>query len=262
LGADENTVKRLVIEAIRIRELTAPEQRVEAEQTEPINFQARPLPAQAQTLMALNTFYTLNNDVDVPSGFHNSVIYLAQREIDLNRYDFYWTPETQYNLHKRVIIPFTWRNKIIGYTARAFDDSVKPKYFNSHEPGYVFNVDKQKPDSKFVIVCEGPFDAISVDGVAVLGNEVSEQQADIIDSLAREVIVVPDADRAGSRLVDAAVEYGWSVSYPIWQSECKDIGSAVEKYGKLFVLKSILAGKETGRLKIELKKKRLHADSR
>ena len=258
LGADENTVKRLVIEAIRIRELTAPEQRVEAEQTEPINFRARPLPAQAQTLMALNTFYTLNNDVDVPSGFHNSVIYLAQREIDLNRYDFYWTPETQYNLHKRVIIPFTWRNKIIGYTARAFDDSVKPKYFNSHEPGYVFNVDKQKPDSKFVIVCEGPFDAISVDGVAVLGNEVSEQQADIIDSLAREVIVVPDADRAGSRLVDAAVEYGWSVSYPQWQRECKDIGAAVERYGKLFVLKSILAGKETGRLKIELLKKRLY----
>jgi DNA primase len=107
-------------------------------------------------------------------------------------------------------------------------------------------------------VCEGPFDAMSVDGVAVLGNEVSEQQADIIDSLGRDVIVVPDADRAGAKLVDAALEYGWSVSYPIWQKDCKDIGSAVEKYGKLFVLKSILAGKETGRLKIELLKKRLY----
>jgi DNA primase len=157
-----------------------------------------------------------------------------------------------------VIVPFTWQNEVIGYTARAFDDTVKPKYHNSHEPGYVFNVDQQQAGSKFVIVCEGPFDAMAIDGVAVLGNEVSEQQADIIDSLAREVIVVPDADRAGSRLVDAAVEYGWSVSYPEWQRECKDIGAAVEQYGKLFVLKSILAGKETGRLKIELLKKRLY----
>jgi len=257
-GADENTVKRLVIDAIRIRELVAPEALVEVEEAEPIEFKARPLPAQAQTLMALNTFYTLNNDVDVPSGFHNSVIYLAQREIDLNRYDFYWTPETQYNLHKRVIIPFTWRNRIIGYTARAFDDTVKPKYFNSHEPNYVFNADKQKPDSKFVIVCEGPFDAMSIDGVAILGNECHEQQADIIDSLGREVIVVPDADRAGTKLVDAALEYGWSVSYPIWQQDCKDVGSAVAEYGKLFVLKSIIEAKETSRLKIELLKKKLY----
>ena len=99
---------------------------------------------------------------------------------------------------------------------------------------------------------------MAIDGIAVLSNECSETQADIIDSLARDVIVVPDADRAGTKLVDAALEYGWNVSYPIWQKECKDIGSAVEKYGKLFVLKSILAGTETGRLKIELLKKRLY----
>jgi DNA primase len=99
---------------------------------------------------------------------------------------------------------------------------------------------------------------MAIDGVAVLSNECSEVQADIIDSLGREVVVVPDADRAGARLVDAAIEYGWSVSYPIWQSDCKDVGSAVEKYGKLFVLKSILAGKETSRLKIELRKKKLY----
>jgi hypothetical protein len=258
LGADENTVKRLVIDAIRIRELVAPEQIIEAEDAEPINFKARPLPDHAQEFIGWESWYTLK-DSDVPREFHDAVLYTAARQIDLNRYDFYWTPETQYNLHRRVIIPFTWRNEIIGYTARALYDDVKPKYHNNHEPNYVFNVDRQLQDSKFVIVCEGPFDAMSVDGVAVLGNEVSEQQADIIDSLGREVVVVPDADRAGAKLVDAALEYGWSVSYPIWQSECKDIGSAVEKYGKLFVLKSILAGKETGRLKIELRKKKLNA---
>jgi len=257
LGADENTIKRLVIDAIRIRELVAPEQLVEAVEQEEVKFKARALPTEALTFYQWESWYTLK-DSDVHKEFHDAVLYSAGRHIDLNRYDFYWTPETQYNLNRRVIVPFTWRNEIVGYTARALYDTVKPKYHSSYEPGYIFNVDRQLPTSKFVIVCEGPFDAMAVDGVAVLSNECSEQQADIIDSLGREVIVVPDADRAGTRLVDAALEYGWSVSYPIWQRECKDIGSAVERYGKLFVLKSILAAKETGRLKIELLKKKLY----
>jgi len=128
-------------------------------------------------------------------------------------------------------------------------------------------MDRQALNAKFVIVTEGPFDAMAIDGVAVLGNECSELQADIIDSLGREVIVVPDFDRrvikgksvwAGSRLVDQAIEYGWSVSFPIWNETVKDVSAAVQAHGRLFTLKAILAGKQTSRLKIELHKKRLH----
>lgn len=258
LGADEGTVKRLVIDAIRIRELVAPETLVEAVEQEEIKFKARPLPEEAQSFHALSNFYTLNDDRDVPAEFHNAVIYTASRHVDLSRYEFYWTPEKQYSLNKRIIVPFTWRNQIIGYTARTFDENVKPKYHNSHEPNYVFNVDRQLRDAKFVIVVEGPFDAIAVDGVAILGNECSETQADIIDSLGREVIVVPDADRAGARLVDTAVEYGWSVSFPIWQETHKDVASAVEAFGKLFVVKTILEAKQSNKLKIELRRKKLY----
>ena len=121
----------------------------------------------------------------------------------------------------------------------------------------MFNTDRQLPNAKFVIVCEGPMDAMAVDGVAVLSNECSEQQADIIDSLGREVIVVPDCDRAGIKLIDAAIEYGWHVSFPIWQETCKDVSEAVDKYGKLFTIKSILAGRETSKLKIKLLSKRM-----
>lgn len=259
LGASENEVKRLVIDAIRVKDFIAPEKLIEAEEVEPIDFRARPLPEEAQTLMSLNTFYTLNNDQDVPPGFYQSVLYLAERKIDLVKYDFYWTPEQQYNLHKRVIIPFTWHNELIGYTARAFVDDVKPKYHSSYEPNYVFNVDRQLADAKFVVVVEGPFDAMAIDGVAILSNECSEVQADIIDSLAREVIVVPDSDKAGVKLVNDALEFGWSVSFPNWGDDVKDVADAVAKYGKLFVLKSILATKETSKLKIELRKKKLYA---
>ena len=257
LGANENEIKRLVIDAIRVKDIVSPDTVIE--EVEPIDFKPRPLPDEAQDFFTLNTFYTLNDDKDVPQGYHNAVLYISNRLIDFQKYPFYWTPETQYNLHKRVIIPFTWKGNIIGYSARAFDDTVKPKYHSNYEPNYVFNVDRQKHDSKFVIVSEGPFDAMAVDGVAVLSNECSEIQADIIDSLGREVIVVPDGDKSGKKLIDDALEYGWSVSFPIWHKDYKDVSEAVEKLGKLFVIKSILAGKETGRLKIELLKKKLNA---
>ena len=256
LGADDGTVKRLVIDAIRIQDLVAPEQLVESVEQEEIKFKARPLPPDASTLANLAIMYHLK-DGDMPRDFIDSVVYVASRHIDTQKYQFYWTPDTAHNMNKRVIVPFTWQNQIIGYTARTFAEDVKPKYYNSHEGNYVFNTDRQLKNAKFVIVVEGPFDAMAVDGVAILGNECSETQADIIDSLGREVIVVPDADRAGAKLVDRAIEYGWSVSFPAWQSECKDVAEAVEKYGKLFVIKSILAAKQSNRLKIELNKKGL-----
>jgi hypothetical protein len=262
LGADDNTVKRLVIEAIRLKDLIGLTETTIEEAKLQVEFRPRPLPEQAMNFVSWESHYTLSADnpavTNVPADFHTAVIYAASRNIDILKYNLMWTPEPQYNLNKRVIIPFTWKNHVIGYTARTFEDYVKPKYFNSHEPNYVFNVDYQGPDAKFVIVVEGPFDAMAIDGVAVLSNQCNEQQADIIDSLAREVILVPDRDRAGARLVDDAVEYGWSVSFPEWETDVKDVGAAVERYGKLFVLKSILAAKETNRLKIELKKKKLN----
>jgi len=268
LGADDNTVKRLVIDAIRVKELIAPEDLKQAEPETEIVFKPRALPEEAQSFQALNTFYTLNDYQDVPEEWHRSVLYAAGRNVDLNKYEFYWTPETAYNLHKRLIIPFTWKNQIIGYTARAVYEDVKPKYHTSIEPNYVFNIDRQLPTSKFVIVCEGPFDAMAIDGVAILSNECSETQADIIDSLGRQVIVVPDFDVhtnnrnkkvwAGSNLIDQAIDYGWDVAYPVWAGVCKDINEAVGRYGKLFVLHSILMSVETSKLKIELRRKQLY----
>ena len=170
-------------------------------------------------------------------------------------------------MHKRVIIPCYWKGELVGYTARAWDEGVKPKYFNQYDSNYVFNTDRQHASHKFVVVVEGPFDAMAIDGVAVMTNECNEVQADIIDSLGKEVIVVPDFDMkfvngrkvwTGESLVNQAMEYGWGVSFPIWHETCKDTAEAVRKYGQLFVMKSILEARETSRFKIELAKKRIH----
>jgi len=241
LGADETLIRRLVIEAVRVKD-TQPEIAYNDTATE-IFFKPRSLPDDVRLI-----------DED-PVAFQ----YCHGRKIDLDRYPLLVSQRTEYNLNRRIIIPFTWRNELIGYTARAWDPFVKPKYHSQYDSNYVYNIDRQLPNSKFVIVVEGPIDAMSIDGVAVLSNECSETQADIIDSLAREVIVVPDRDRAGTKLIDAAIEFGWTVSFPVWHETSKDVNEAVVRYGRLFVLKSILDSRETGRLKIELKRKRLYS---
>lgn len=255
LGAADSDIKRLVIEAIRIRELVNPEE-VKLEAEEKIEFKIRELPKDAVSFQQLLTHHLLDDFRNVPSLLNTAVDYVKARKINTDKYDFYWTDSTEHSLHQRVVIPMYWEGKIIGYTSRTFVDSVKPKYYSNYEPNLVFNLNNQQRDSKFVIVCEGPFDAMSVDGVAVMSNECSETQAEIIESLGKEVIVVADRDKAGARLLQNAIEYGWSASFPVWQETCKDINEAVVKYGKLFVLKSIIDSKETSKLKIELMRKK------
>lgn len=257
LGADDLTIRKLVIDAVRLKDLVAPEQVVEP--VEEIKFEARTLPEEAKEVTELEAFYRIADYQNVPPEYFAAVEYIARRQINISNYKFFWTPEEAYNMHRRIIVPFYYQRELIGYTARAIVDGIKPKYYSSHPADFVFNLDTQQADWKFVIVCEGPFDAMSVDGVALNGSEVSDQQAELIDRLQREVVVVPDADRAGRKLVDRAIELGWTVSFPVWMETCKDINEAVLKYGKLFVVKAILEARETSKLKIELKKKKLYS---
>ena len=258
LGADDTDIKRLVIEAIRVRELVAPEEVKQEAEEEKIDFKARDLPESSVSFRAMMSHHLLDDFKNVPGLLNSAVNYTNLRKMDYDRYDFYWTDSTDHSLHQRVIIPFIWQGRTIGYTARAVTDGVKPKYYSHYEPNFVFNINNQQADSKFVIVCEGPFDAMSIDGVAVLNNECNETQADIIESLGREVIVVADKDRAGAKMINNAIEYGWSVSFPVWLETSKDVNEAVVKYGRLFVLKTILDSKQTSKLKIELMKKKLY----
>ena len=116
-------------------------------------------------------------------------------------------------------------------------------------------MDAQDWTRKFVIVTEGPFDAITVSGVSILGSEINETQKDLINGLNRQVIVVPDRDASGQKLVDQAIEFGWSVAFPKWPDAVTDVADAVSKYGRLFVIQSILKTTETTKLKIDLQRK-------
>ena len=156
----------------------------------------------------------------------------------------------------QVIIPFTYNNVMVGWTARMLDGK-QPKFISHTQPGYVFGTDLQHDDWQSVIVTEGIFDALSIGGLAVMHNTISDQQARLIRSLGRDVIVVPDQDTAGVALIDRALELGWAVSIPDWPVGCKDVNDAVIQLGQLGALLTIMQSRETSRIKIELRKKAL-----
>ena len=116
-------------------------------------------------------------------------------------------------------------------------------------------MDAQDWSRKFVIVTEGPFDAITISGVSILGSEINDIQRELIDGLGRQVVVVPDRDAPGEKLINQATEFGWSVAFPEWEKDVNDIAEAVQKYGRLFTIQSILKTTEKTKLKIDLKRK-------
>jgi hypothetical protein len=155
-----------------------------------------------------------------------------------------------------VIIPFTHNDMLVGHSCRFLDNKI-PKYINDIQPGYVFGTDLQRDNWQYAIVVEGVFDALSIDGLAVMHSTVNDAQARLIRSLGKEVIVVPDQDRAGLELIDRALELNWSVSIPNWPDGVKDVNDAVIRLGKLGTLLTIMQARETNKIKIELRKKHL-----
>jgi len=248
LGADDNEIKRLVLEAIRVKDETE-QIGFETEQFDP-DFETIDLPDSVSLVLDSHA-----SGYDYPADMVDCNNYLYQRKLPPHK--FYWTPETTNRFNRRVLLPFVYNGQSVGYTARIIDPDTKPKYYTRSQPGFVYNIDAQSPDRKFVLVTEGPFDALCVDGVATLGNEISEQQVDMIDKLGKEVVLVPDRDGSGKRMIEQAVDFGWSVSFPEWHDTCKDVNEAVIKYGKLFVFCSIISSIEANKVKIKVKANKL-----
>ena len=247
MGASEDTVNKLIFEAMKTE---SPEYSPRETQFR-INFDEKKLPDNSLPISEwLNVDFAGNNVLE--NNLAKVVAYIYDRGFDPTSEDFYWSPEDGYA--DRVIVPFYFKGKIVGNTARKVR-SGRPKYLSDHHSHFVFNVDKQQEDQKYIFVTEGPFDAMSIGGVALLTNNIAEQQYRIIQGLGHEIIVIPDQDEAGIALINKAVEYGWSVAFPNWDSEVKDVADAIQKYGKLFVTVDAIKTAQTRSIKINIAKK-------
>ena len=251
IGIPDDTIRKLAIEAMREEEGD-----IKYEKKKFVTFKDKTLPKNAHKLDVWLEKYVAK-DLTEPQiqKIEGLLKYLEGRGIGPEWYDFMYSPDQYWDVDKRLLIPFYWRGHVVGFTGRMFEQSDKVKYYTDVQPGYVFNMDAQDWTRKFVIVTEGPFDAISVSGVSILGSEINDIQRELIDGLGRKVIVVPDRDAPGEKLINQAIEFGWNVAFPEWNESITDVADAVSKYGRLFTIQSILKTTESSRFKIDLKRK-------
>lgn len=195
--------------------------------------------------------------IDINNIQHKIYIdYLNNRKINYNEYPFMVTPKSEGRESKRIIIPFTHNGKIVGHTSRFLDNRI-PKYINQQPSGYMFGFDLQKPEYEVCILVEGVFDALSINGIALLTNTINENHVTQLKNLNKKIIFVPDRDKPGLEIIDIAIDCGFSVSLPNWEDNIKDVNDAVCKYGKLPTLLSVLQSATTNKIKIEMQRKKI-----
>jgi len=242
LNAPDDEINRLSLEVLRL--------------TEGVETQ--------QHSVKLPTFETVqfpDNTIEIAedpcaTGDYEAVLeYMRKRNLYLDDgYRYYWCNNPVYK--QRLIVPFYYEGRLVGWTARIVESDRNPRYLMETQPGFVFGLDEQRPQKIFCIVSEGPIDAIHVEGVSIMGSEISEQQALLINRLNKDVIVVPDRDSKGRALVEQAIELGWQVSMPEWDADCKDISDCVDRHGRLYTLYSVVSAAESSPLKIKLRMKK------
>ena len=241
LGVDSTDIERLNLESLKrksLLDLTA--ERNTIKQTQ-IDFDEKEVPEGVELI---------DPELDQHNYYQQ---YLSKRGIVL---EYPFLVDKKRGPRDRIVVPYTYKNRIVGHTSR-YLDSRTPKFINSQQPGYVFGYDLQKPNWTSAIVVEGIFDALSISGLACMHETISKDQAQLLKQLQRRIIVVPDQDRAGLSIIDAAVEHKFEVSIPEWPEDVKDVNDAVVRFGVAEALQQIYNSAERSKIKIEMAKKRL-----
>ena len=195
-----------------------------------------------------------------PEKFIEAFKYMVDRNLTQARLfdNIYWSPEIKNQMSNRIIIPFTFGGKFIGYTARFIKKNIPgsiTKYHTQCPNGFLFNnehIDNQ--DRKYIILVEGPIDALRIDGVAYMSNTVIPKQVSWLNTSNKDIILVPDKDTSGLEAVEIAIENNWHVSFPDWEG-VGDVDEAVNKYGTIWTVRNILNNKTNNKTQIKVQEK-------
>lgn len=148
----------------------------------------------------------------------------------------------------RIMFPqIDLRGNVIGFAGRALDKDAKAKYINPTETLifskrkflYAMNLAK-KTKRPYIIVCEGPMDAIACHqygfdcAVASQGTALTEDQVNMISKFTDRVIMTYDNDAAGQNATQRAIQmFGKAgVQVKILQlHDAKDADEFLHKFG-------------------------------
>ena len=172
------------------------------------------------------------------------VDYLIQRKIDPIACHAHFSLDAKYL--RRVIIPYYRDGKIIYWQARAIDSGVKPRYLNSPvaRDAVLYGYDELftwRPTPLFVT--EGVFDAISLNGICILGSSLNEAKLEVLKRCRRRLIFVIDRDKTGKGLGETALEHGWEISFV--DERVADANRSVQVFGLPYTVYTLLQNATT-----------------
>lgn len=171
-----------------------------------------------------------------------AIEFLLTKIDDPLAYPFFLThilpQNNELDFRNRIIIPVYRGGDLLFYQGRWYNKKLhepRAKYLNA--PGVereqlLFNMDELNRETESpLLIVEGVFDAMMLDGVSCLSNTLTDEQVLLLKRSHRRKLLIPDYDKAGKKLVHQVLENDWDVSFPDWGS-AKDLGEAVKKYGK------------------------------
>lgn len=178
--------------------------------------------------------------------------HLKSRGISFKEYDFYTGQLTTAAASRRwacrLIIPIYKDGNIVYYQGRDLTDLAQRKYLSPDLDrsrviyGYEHlftNIDEP------LYITEGWFDAFHLNGVAVFGSKMYDEQIAWLNSSPRKKVVIPDQFGGGRSLADVAINNGWSVSTPD-APDCNDVSDIIEKYGHIYCYRTIVENTHEG----------------
>lgn len=177
--------------------------------------------------------------------------YLKSRGI-INNYNFYLskgnTTQDEKLWHNRLIIPYYREDKLIFFQGRTLVNANR-RYINAtvDNDGVILYgyQNLHALHSEPLIIVEGFFDAYHLNGIAIVGNNLTDKKIKVINESKRRKIYVPDRFGNGKEPALKAIDAGWEVSVPDC-GNCKDLNEAIMKYGLLYVKKSLLDNSKKG----------------
>jgi DNA primase len=178
--------------------------------------------------------------------------YLEERGVNPTEYPYMLsTGEGEYGKKwkARIIMPFYKDGNLIYYTGRALVPSIK-RYETPActKTNVLYGYDKLFIDRNLpLFVVEGFFDAFLVNGIALLGNELTTGHKHWLNLSQRKKVYIPDKSGDGWEIALQCIKEGWSIATPDIGNNVKDINDAVLKYGKLYVTTTLMQNISDGK---------------